>query len=135
MNIPKEQIRQKGLRVTPARVTVLKVLEDSEKPLDIFTIYNEVVKRRVDADQATIYRIIENFVENDLAKRLQLQEKKFYYEAKRAEHHHAVCRNCSEVIDISRCAVKRTEKKIEERFGFKVESHSLEFFGICSNCQ
>lgn len=135
MNLQKDIIKNKGLRITPARVTVLKVLEDSLKPLDIASIYKEVSKRHVDADQATIYRIIENFIKKNLVLKLQLQEKKFYYEVKRAEHHHAICEKCGDVVDIARCSVKRTEKKIGERFGFKVKSHSLEFFGLCKNCQ
>ena len=58
----KELLRSTGLRITPARLAVFSILEDSTKPLDINSIYQEVAKRHVDADQVTIYRIIENFM-------------------------------------------------------------------------
>ena len=124
----------KGLRITPARVAVLRILENSRIPLDISSIYKEVAKHHVDADQATIYRIVENFLEKNLITKLQFQEKKFFYEAIRPEHHHAICDNCGKIEDISNCSIKRTEKRIEENKGFRVRRHSLEFFGTCIKC-
>lgn len=134
INMQKEIIRSKGLRVTAARVAVLKILEDSLEPVDIATIYKEISKSHVDADQATIYRIIENFLDKNLITKLQFQEKRFFYEAKRPEHHHAICSECGKIQDISNCSIKRTEQRIREKHGFFVKSHSLEFFGICHEC-
>lgn len=135
MSLLKELIRNKGLRVTPARLAVLNVLTDTHKPLDIASIWELTSRRRVDADQATIYRIIENFIQNDLISRLQFQEKKFFYEAKREEHHHVICKNCGKIEDFSKCNIKRLEREICDEIGFRVESHSLEFYGICRDCQ
>ncbi len=135
MNFQKELIRNKGLRVTPARVAVLNVLSDSKQPLDISSIWDELVRKRIDADQATIYRIIENFIQKGLILRLQFQEKKFFYEAKREEHHHIMCTNCGRIEDVSRCNIKRLENEIEKNSGFTVNSHSLEFFGVCKGCR
>ncbi len=135
ISIQKDTIRNKGLRVTPARIAVLRILEESQKPVDIATIYAEIAKHHVDADQATIYRIIDNFLEKNLITRIQFNKKKFFYEAKMPEHHHAICNECGKIEDISNCSIKRTESRIKEKIGFVVKSHSLEFFGVCSDCQ
>lgn len=134
MNFQKELIRNKGLRVTPARVAVLNILAESQEPLDIASIFEQTAKKRVDADQATIYRIVENFIQKDLILRLQFKEKRFFYEAKRAEHHHAVCTNCGKIEDVSKCNIKRLEKEIAVNSGFQVKSHALEFYGYCKDC-
>lgn len=134
MNVYKESIKSKGLRITPARVAVLSILTDSRKPLDIASIYQEVSKRHVDADQATIYRIIDNFIEKDMIKRLQFGENKFYYEPSGVEHHHVLCTNCGKIEDVRKCNIKRLEKEILQNMNFTVKSHSLEFFGLCSDC-
>ena len=131
----KEAIRAKGLRITPARLAVLSVLAEAEKPLDISQIIEEIVKRHIDADQATIYRIIENFMKKDLIIKLQFQEKKFYYEVKSTEHHHAICSKCGRIEDVSTCNIKRLEKEIDRTKGFLVAKHSLEFYGVCQNCR
>lgn len=131
----KEIIRSNGLRITPARVAVLKILENSIQPLDIPSIFKEVSKHHVDADQTTIYRIIESFIQKDLVVRLQLQEKKFYYERKKKDHHHAICKYCGIIVDIGRCSMKRAEQNVEGKLGFRIENHTLEFFGVCRACQ
>ena len=135
MKIQKDVIRENGLRVTPARAAVLHVLLNSSKPLDIGAINFQVAKLKVNADQATIYRIIENFIVKDLVSRIQFKQKKFYYEAKGKEHHHAVCDKCGNIEDVSQCSVPRLEREIEKTKGFKVLSHSLEFYGLCASCQ
>lgn len=130
----KDAIRSTGLRITSARVAVLDVLSASEKPLDIANIITEIAKRGVDADQATIYRIVESFIENDLITRLQFQEKKFYYEKKGEEHHHTICTSCGKIEDVSTCNIKRLEREIEKTKAFHVTKHSLEFYGVCGQC-
>lgn len=131
----KDTIRSTGLRITSARIAVLDVLSSSTKPMDIATIITEIAKRKVDADQATIYRIVESFIDSNLITRLQFQEKKFFYEIKGEEHHHAICTSCGKIDDVSTCNIKRLEKEIEKAKGFHVSKHSLEFYGICSNCK
>jgi len=128
-------LKNSGLRITPTRRAVLSVLNSSKQPLDIATIYNELSKHHVDADQATIYRIIESFIDKGIITRIQFQEKKFFYEAIRSEHHHAVCSECGVIEDISNCRISEVEQEIEKTKGFIVKSHSLEFFGLCKNCQ
>jgi Fe2+ or Zn2+ uptake regulation protein len=135
MNTYKEVIKKHGLRITPARVAVLNILDNTDKPLDISSILTLLRGQKLAADQATIYRIIENFIERGLLTRLQFREKKFYYETKRKEHHHAICQKCGSIQDVTKCNIKRLEREIEKNMNFKVTSHSLEFFGVCALCQ
>jgi Fur family ferric uptake transcriptional regulator len=76
------------------------------------------------------------FTKRGIAKQIQLQEGKARYElAASAEHHHLVCSKCGDIQDISDCNITGLENDIEKKKGFKVTSHSLEFFGICKSCQ
>lgn len=127
-------IRETGLKVTPARLAVIKFFDQTKKPAPIADIIKSLISQNIYADQATIYRIVENFYEKRLINKLQLQKRKFYYETNREEHHHAICNNCGKIEDISNCSLQRLEIEIEKKHNFKVESHSLEFFGTCSNC-
>lgn len=135
MNTYTEIIKSKGLKVTPARLAVIESLNSSSKPLDVSDILKFLEKKKIAADQATIYRIIESFYSLGLINRLQFQEKKFYYESVREEHHHAICTNCGVIEDISGCSIDDLEKNIERTKGFTVNKHSLEFFGICRDCK
>lgn len=124
------------LRATPARIAVMRLLETTDKPVDVQTIISFLETKGISADPATVFRIINMFTEKGLAKQIQLQEGKARYElAASADHHHLVCTKCGDIQDISDCNIDVLENHIEKKKQFKVTSHSLEFFGICNNCQ
>lgn len=132
----KEELRESDLKVTPARLAVLKLLESTEAPVDVASIISYLDDKGIKADPATVFRIMNVFTERGLAKQIQLQEGKARYElAANADHHHLVCSRCGDIQDISDCNIDGLERDIEKKKGFKVTSHSLEFFGICKSCQ
>lgn len=127
-------IKDKQLRVTSARTAILEILSKAKKPLDISSIKNELFKLNINADQATIYRIIEIFIKKNLIERLQFEEKKFFYEIIKDEHHHTFCLKCGKITDIPICKVEELENDIENNLGFKTQKHVLTFYGTCKNC-
>ncbi len=132
----KDELRDASLKATPARLAVLQLLEKTEKPIDVASIIEDLKTHGIKADQATVFRIINMFTTRGLTKQVQLNEGKFRYElSSKPDHHHLICENCGDIIDISDCAVTDLEKNIEQKKNFKITSHSLEFFGLCSNCQ
>ncbi len=132
----KMELRDAALKATPARLAILELLEKTDKPLDVATIIEFLRKHDIQADQATVFRIVNMFTERGLTKQIQLQEGKFRYElAAKTDHHHLVCLKCGDIQDISDCNISGLEKDIEKKKGFKVLSHALEFFGACSSCQ
>lgn len=132
----KEELRNASLKATPARLGVLEVLEGSNKPLDVGTLINQLQKKHIKTDQVTVFRIMNLFTERGITKQIQLHEGKTRYElTSQGDHHHLVCEGCGDIEDISDCSIDALEKEIESKKKFKVKSHSLEFFGICSDCQ
>ena len=76
------------------------------------------------------------FTQKGLTKQIQLNEGKFRYElTSKPDHHHLICQKCGTIEDISDCAVGDLEKDIEKKKNFKIVSHSLEFYGMCKDCQ
>lgn len=131
-----KELNKLNLKATPARIAVLSLLESTDKPLDISSIIDYLESRKIEADPATIFRIINAFTDKGLTKRIEFGEGKFRYElSTKEDHHHLVCNKCGGIEDISDCNILNLEKDIEKKKGFTVISHSLEFFGICKNCQ
>jgi Fur family ferric uptake transcriptional regulator len=132
----KGELNEVNLRATPARMALMGFLKFSDKPVDVQTMIDYLEKRGINTDPATVFRIVNMFTKTGLTKQIQLQEGKFRYElSSKAEHHHLVCSKCGDIQDISDCNIDVLENHIEKKKNFKVASHSLEFFGICSNCQ
>lgn len=121
-----------GLRSTPARIAVLDLLEKQKNPTDVLSIVETLDHQ---ADQATIYRVLEILTKKGIISRLEFGEGKYRYELQKSHHHHLVCTNCGVIKDVPGDFLGKFEKEIRNKEGFLVKSHSLEFFGLCKNCQ
>jgi Fe2+ or Zn2+ uptake regulation protein len=127
----KRELRGVELKVTSARLKVLDVLEHSDIPLDAASI-----TRHIKGDKVTVFRILHSLADRGLVKPIQFNEGKFRYEyAGKPEHHHFVCEHCGTVEDIEDCNVSALVKTITKKKRVLVKRHSLEFFGLCADCQ
>jgi Fur family ferric uptake transcriptional regulator len=132
----KTELKNLNLKVTPARLGVLEILEKSPKPVDIASVSEYLDKHQIKADQATIFRIINTFTDKGLVVPVQFNEGKFRYEyGPKADHHHFICENCGAIEDISDCHIDQLEKEIRSKKKLLIKRHSLEFFGLCADCQ
>jgi Fur family transcriptional regulator, ferric uptake regulator len=67
---------------------------------------------------------------------IQFQEGKLRYElAGKEHHHHLVCENCGKIEDVLSRVIPALEEEIKNKHKFLVKRHSLEFFGLCEDCQ
>ncbi|HBP86968.1 MAG TPA: transcriptional repressor, partial [Nitrospiraceae bacterium] len=59
------------------------------------------------------------------------------YELKegRVHHHHIRCQICGLIVDLLLCPLKKVTKLIEQQTQFIVDDHTLEFTGLCPQCQ
>ncbi|MBI2601311.1 transcriptional repressor [Candidatus Daviesbacteria bacterium] len=132
----KIELHKVALKATPARLATLKVLEAASKPLDVATIKSKLKKDGINADPATIFRMMNSFSDKGLVREINLQESKLRYEySAKEDHHHLLCESCGSIEDISDCNIETWEKELREKKGFMIKHHSLEFFGLCKNCQ
>jgi Fe2+ or Zn2+ uptake regulation protein len=123
------------LKNTTARNVFLHYLEKSSRPVDVEEILEHLRKHKLATDRATIYRMIDVFLDKGIITRLEFGEGKYRYELAGSDHHHLVCENCGKIEDISDCGIDEWEKRIRLQKHFLVKHHSLEFFGLCVNCQ
>lgn len=131
-----ETLQKNGLKATNARIEILEYLQKKTKPVDVADIVDFLKTKKIAADQATIYRVLNKFVENKILHRVEFHEGKYRYEmASLPHHHHAICVKCGVVSDIADCDTTGIEKLLKKKLSFEVQSHNLEFFGLCSQCQ
>jgi Fur family transcriptional regulator, ferric uptake regulator len=126
---------QLNFKKTPARSIIVEFLSNSKSPVDVEQIISFLRSKKLNTNKVTVYRIIELLLQNGIVERLEFGEGKFRYEFKKKHHHHLVCQNCGKVQDVEGEFMEKLEKDIFKTKKFKVQSHSLEFFGLCANCQ
>jgi len=100
----KEYFHEKGLKCTPQRLAVLKVLQDTRAYLSINTIHLKVKELLPDTGLATVYRSLETLVDLDLAVKVHLEDGCHSYAIAPEGHRHPiVCTDCNKVIDYAEC--------------------------------
>ena len=124
-----------NIKKTPARLAVSKFLSNSNIPVDAEQIIQYLRSQKLDTNKVTVYRILDFLLKNQVIERVEFREGKYRFELKKNHHHHLICTNCGKVQDVEANVVEKLEKEIQKDKNFNVQSHSLEFFGLCSDCQ
>lgn len=131
----KTLLKENGLKATRNRLALLAYLSKTQKPHTASEILT--VLKREEIDQATVYRILDVFLKKALIKQIEFKKGSAYYElASQGHHHHLICKSCDRVEDVilpEEFSIQ--EKNIEKKTNFKIQDHSLEFFGLCAECK
>lgn len=122
------------LRITSSRVLLLKLIEHEKTPVDSQFII-EKLKNELSIDKVTVFRILNILTDHGILRKLEFGESKARYELNNEDHHHLICQDCGKIEDISDCNIGALEKEINKKKKFLVKLHTLEFYGLCEDCQ
>jgi Fur family transcriptional regulator, ferric uptake regulator len=131
------RLREQSRKITGPRQAILEILHAHPHPLTNKEILAALPKG--DCDLATVYRSMHLLESIGLVKRFDFGDGTARYElvgdGDDGHHHHLICTQCSEVVEIEECFPQELEARIAEKNGFKSITHKLEFFGLCPECQ
>jgi len=123
-------------KITKVRTALLEILKETSTPISIQDILLKLKSKKLNPNKTTIYREIEFLTGLGLVSDVDFGEGKKRYEASGDHHHHIICVNCKTIKDVSLDKdLDLFNAKIAKQAGFKPVGHSLEFFGLCSDCQ
>lgn len=135
----KEQLKQKGYKLTPQRRAVVNMIIGSKGThLTAEELYELVKKECPEIGLATIYRTIQLLEEIGMLSKLNLDDGCNRYELidedEVHQHHHLICTKCGKVIEVAEDLLDSIEKNVEREYKFKIENHNLKFLGTCEEC-
>jgi len=132
-----ERLRRQSRKVTGPRQAILEILRRETHPVSIREIFRALPKGN--GDLATVYRSMHLLETMGMVKRFELGRGGARFELLRegddGHHHHLVCTECSQIVEVPECFPETFEEHIASRSGFKSVTHKLEFFGVCPRCQ
>jgi len=131
-----ENLKSKGHKNTKVRQALVEILLTTHSPLSIIQLLQNLSKKGLKPNKTTVYREIEFLTNQGLVSGVDFGEGKKRYEGSGDHHHHIVCINCKSIKDISEDVdLDKLHASVVKKVGYKPVGHSLEFFGLCSNCQ
>jgi Fur family transcriptional regulator, ferric uptake regulator len=135
-----EFLRARGLRRMASRIQVLAVLEPVNGHLPVAEIHQRVRACLPDGTQppdvATIYRTVTTLLDQGVLHALTLDGGVTTYGLATAPHHHAVCTQCSSIIEVpaGQLSVALEHAMAGSSFALS-ERAGLTLRGLCPQCQ
>lgn len=138
----KQQLKEKGMKVTTQRLLVLKALAScKDQHLTAEEIYDLVKIDYPEIGLATVYRTIQLLSELHLVDRINLDDGFVRYEISSEEsdenkhhHHHLICKKCGNIFAFQDDLLDELENKIAETMCFVVIDHEVKLYGYCKEC-
>lgn len=132
-----EAMKAKGHRITMPRRIIIRTVLQSKKPLSAAETLEKMQKKDFEVNKTTVYRELQNLAEANFIRSVIFDDGIRRYQAYSDAHtHHIICTECKDVDDVEmNHDLDTVEKSIAKTSKFKVTSHSLEFYGVCKDCQ
>ncbi len=127
-------LKKAELKTTKKRQLLLFLLQKHGRPMTAEELH-EMADRILPMNVSTVYRTLNTLTEKDILIRSVRQDGKAYYALPKKDHsHRLVCDLCGKVIPIDTCPLSELEENLQEKTGFRITGHSLEFTGLCPDC-
>jgi Fe2+ or Zn2+ uptake regulation protein len=129
-----EAFRAQGLKITPQRQAIFRILHDNEAHPTAEAVHARVVTELPAVSLRTVYQTL-----NDLAAMRELQALDLGTGATRfdpntGDHHHLVCEHCGLVVDIALDVSAIATERIAADHGFTARATLVVVRGTCDAC-
>ena len=120
---------------TRSQERILSLLKHGSRAFSAQDIYIELRKRKKSIGLATVYRSLDALKLDGLVQVRTLPSGESLYSSVQEDKHHLTCLQCGTSIPIDQCPVHDLETQLNDSYQFKIYFHTLEFFGLCTQCQ
>ena len=121
----------KGVKLTDQRRVIAQVMSESTDHPNVDELYNRVSKIDPKISIATVYRTVKLFEEAGILTKHDFKGGKARYEAMIESHHdHLIDIKTGEIIEFVDDEIEKLQKKVAEKYGYKLVDHKLELYGV-----
>ena len=122
-----------GLRLTGPRAQVVEAVAAKDGAFNPEALYDEL--RPAGIGRATVYRTLDLMEGRGILTRIHLDGCHAFTVCDAGHHHHLVCTACSTVLPVDATAIEENIRELADALKFRVDTHMLEFAGLCEACQ
>ncbi len=120
----------KGVKLTDQRKIIAKIMSDSQDHPDVDELYKRASKIDSKISIATVYRTVKLFEEAGIVAKHDFRGGKARYEELNEGHHdHLIDIKTGEIIEFVDEEIEKLQKKVADKYGYKLVDHKLELYG------
>ena len=120
----------KGIKLTPQRKVIAKVLSKSDDPPDANLVFKRSSKIDSNISMATVYRTMKLFEDTNIVAVRDFGDGRSRYEIYSNEHHdHLIDTESGEVIEFVNDEIEELQHKVAKKLGYELTGHRLELYG------
>jgi Fur family peroxide stress response transcriptional regulator len=128
-----QQFRAQGLKVTPQRQCIFRVLHDNPQHPTAESVYAEVSAEMPTISLRTVYQTLNDLASMGELVQLDLGTGSARFDPNLDGHHHLVCDRCGRVLDVE-VDTSAMRMSLAERQGFTIDATQIVFRGTCADC-
>ncbi|PNU19259.1 transcriptional repressor [Geothermobacter hydrogeniphilus] len=130
------KLRLRECRITPQRIAILKTFLHSEEHPSIEQVHEQVKVHFPTTSLATVYKTVTLLKEIGEILEIGFADGRNRYDGNRPHPHpHLICTRCKAIVDSDPSLLGEMAAEVERVSGYRIESHQLQFFGVCPACQ
>ena len=130
------KLKQRDFRITPQRLAVLRILASSNGHPSVDKIFEQVKRDFPTTSLATVYKTVTLLKELGEVLELGFPDGSNRYDGNKPyPHPHMVCLKCRKISDPDLQSLEDFIHEAEQKTGFTIINHRLDFFGLCPDCR
>ncbi len=129
-------ISKHNLKITKQRRAVLESFLAIDEHISAEDLYKIVSAKEPKIGLATVYRTLALLTQSGLAEELDFGEgqKRYEHKYEHSHHDHMICTKCGRILEFQNPLIEKLQEEVAHEHQFKMTSHKLDLFGLCSDC-
>lgn len=127
----KEILRRK----TKQRNIILEELRKVKTHPTADSVFKMVRRRLSNISFGTVYRNLSFLRDQGHILELTCGKYSCRYDGETRNHYHFFCLDCQKVFDLHMPVLKNLDERINQKSGFQVKYHRIDFYGYCRDCK
>ena len=124
-----------AVRSTRQRAAISALLENVEEFRSAQELHDELRRRGEGIGLTTVYRTLQSMAAAGLLDTLRTDNgESVYRRCSQHHHHHLVCRVCGSTVEVQGGEAEAWAAEVAAQHGFSDVSHTMEIFGVCTDC-
>ncbi|MDY5585269.1 MAG: Fur family transcriptional regulator [Arcanobacterium sp.] len=128
-------LKRAGLRVTKPRISVLTVLSTNPHAT-AEDVRQGVIQHLGSVSTQAVYDVLHALTESGIVREIEPAGSVSRYEIlHQRNHHHLICRECYEIIDVACVIGEPPCLSLPDSHGFEIDEAEVTFWGLCPKCK